>query len=124
MSRYLLSVHMAAGQVREPMSEEDMRRGFEQIDGLEREMRAADALIFSGRLDEPGEARVVRPSNGRVRAIDGPYAETKEQLGGFYIIEAADLDAFLTPVSSALEPSPPHRSEQRERDRTDGRNRR
>ena len=92
MSRYLLSVHMAAGQVREPMSEEDMRRGFEKIDGLEREMRAANALVFSGRLGEPSEARVVRPSNGRVRAIDGPYAETKEQLGGFYIIEAGDLE--------------------------------
>ena len=95
MSRYLLSVHMAAGEVREPMSEEDVRRGFEKITDLEAEMRAADALVFSGRLGEPGEARVVRPSNGRVRAIDGPYAETKEQLGGFYIIEANDLDAAV-----------------------------
>ncbi len=41
------------------------------------------------------KSRVVRPSNGRVRAIDGPYAETKEQLGGFYIIEASDLDAAM-----------------------------
>ena len=95
MSRYLLSVHMAAGQVREPMSDEDMRRGFETIDGLEREMRAVNALVFSGRLGEPSEARVVRPSKGRVRAVDGPYAETKEQLGGFYIIEAGDLDAAM-----------------------------
>jgi hypothetical protein len=95
MSRYLLSVHMAAGQVREAMSEEDMRRGFDRIDGLEREMRAENALVFSGRLTEPSEARVVRPSSGRVRAIDGPYAETKEQLGGFYIIEAGDLDAAV-----------------------------
>ena len=95
MSKYLLSVHMAAGQVREPMSEEDMRRGFERIDGIEREMRAARALVFSGRLSEPSDARVVRPSKGRVRAVDGPYAETKEQLGGFYIIEARDLDAAV-----------------------------
>jgi hypothetical protein len=95
MSRYLLSVHMAAGQVREPMSEEDMRRGFEKINGLEREMRASGTLVFSGRLSEPSEARVVRPSKGRVRAVDGPYAETKEQLGGFYIIEASDLDAAM-----------------------------
>ena len=58
-------------------------------------MRAVNALVFSGRLGEPSEARVVRPSNGRVRAIDGPYAETKEQLGGFYIIEAGDLDAAI-----------------------------
>ena len=95
MSRYLLSVHMAAGQVREPMSEEEVRRGFEKIEGLEREMRAASALVFSGRLSEPSEARVVRSSKGRVRAVDGPYAETKEQLGGFYIIEASNLDAAM-----------------------------
>jgi len=86
---------MAADEVREPMSEEDMRRGYEKIDGLEREMRASSALVFSGRLGVPSEARVVRASNGRVRAIDGPYAETKEQLGGFYIIEAGDLDAAV-----------------------------
>ena len=95
ISRYLLSVHMAEGRVRETMSEEDMRRGSEKIDGLEREMRAANSLVFSGRLGEPSESRVVRPSNGRVRAIDGPYAETKEQIGGFYIIEVSDLDAAM-----------------------------
>jgi len=95
MSKYLLSVHVPAGEVRQPMSEEDMRRGFERIDGLEREMRASSALVFSGRLGKPSEARVVRASNGRVRAIDGPYAETKEQLGGFYIIEAYDLNAAV-----------------------------
>ena len=106
MSRYLLSVHMASDQVREPMSEEDMRQGFERIDDLEREMRAVSALVFSGRLGEPSEARVVRPSNGRVRAIDGPYAETKEQLGGFYIIEASDLEAaveWASKVSLAID---------------------
>jgi hypothetical protein len=77
------------------MSDEDMRHGYERIATLEREMREAQALVYSGRLDEPSRARVVRPSKGRVHATDGPYAETKEHLGGFYIVEAKDLDAAL-----------------------------
>ena len=93
MSHFLLSVHTDS-EPRE-MSDEDMRRGYEQVATLEREMRAADALVYSGRLDEPSQARVVRPSKGRVRATDGPYAETKEHLGGFYIIDAKDLAAAL-----------------------------
>jgi hypothetical protein len=95
MTRYLLSVHTGTAVVREPMTEEEMRRGWEQIGGLEAEMKAANALVFSGRLLEPDGARVVRPSQGRVRTTDGPFAETKEHLGGFYILEARDLDAAL-----------------------------
>jgi hypothetical protein len=58
-------------------------------------MKAARALVFVGRLHGPDSARVVRPSKGRVRTTDGPYAETKEVLGGFYIVEAPDLEAAL-----------------------------
>jgi hypothetical protein len=93
MSHFLLSVHTDS-QPRE-MSDEDMRKGYEQVATLEREMRAEQALVYSGRLDEPSRARVVRPSKGRVRATDGPYAETKEHLGGFYIIDVEDLDAAV-----------------------------
>ena len=95
MSKYLLAVHTSDEVPRQPMTEEEMRRGFAVVDAIEREMRAANALVFSGRLLEPARARVVRPSKGRVKTTDGPYAETKEQIGGFYIIEAADLDAAL-----------------------------
>jgi hypothetical protein len=58
-------------------------------------MKAANALVFSGRLSDPVQARVVRPSRAKVRMTDGPYVETKEQLGGFYIIEAPNLDTAL-----------------------------
>jgi hypothetical protein len=94
MSHFLLAVH-TDDEPREAMTDEDMQRGFERIAALETEMRAADALVYSGRLDAPEQARVVRPSNGRVRTTDGPFVETKEHLGGFYIVEAADLDAAL-----------------------------
>jgi hypothetical protein len=95
MSQYLLSVHMSDEAPRQPMTEEEMRRGFAVVEGIERDMRAANALVFSGRLLEPARARVVRPSRGRVKTTDGPYAETKEHIGGFYIVAAADLDAAL-----------------------------
>lgn len=59
-------------------------------------MNAAGALLFSGRLTEPSKARVVRMARDRVVTTDGPYLETKEILGGFYIIDAEDLDAALS----------------------------
>jgi hypothetical protein len=95
MTKYMLAVHMTDDQPATPMTEEDMRRGFEQVEVLEQEMKAAKALVFSGRLLEPSRARVVRPVRNRIKVIDGPYAETKEHLGGFYIIEATDDDAAL-----------------------------
>jgi hypothetical protein len=95
MSQYLLSVHMSDDEPRPPMTEEEMSRGFALIDGIERDMRAANALVFSGRLLEPGRARVVRPSKGRVKATDGPFAETKEHIAGFYILEAASQETAL-----------------------------
>lgn len=95
MSKYLLSVHMSDEGPSEPMTEEQMRRGFAVVEAIEADMRAANALVFSGRLLEPARARVVRRSRGRIKTTDGPYAETKEQIGGFYIIETADLDAAL-----------------------------
>jgi hypothetical protein len=94
MPKYLLSVH-GTGSAPERMTDEELRRGFEQVGKLETEMKAASALVFSGRLSDPDRARVVRPSRAKVRMTDGPYVETKEQLGGFYIVEAPDLDAAL-----------------------------
>jgi hypothetical protein len=94
MPKYLLSVH-GTGSAPERMTDEEMRRGFERVGALETEMKAANALFFSGRLSDPDRARVVRPSRAKVRITDGPYAETKEQLGGFYILDAPDLDKAL-----------------------------
>lgn len=95
MSKYLLSVHTVEGDVCEPMTDEEMRRSHEQLGTLEREMKSAGAWVFSGRLHEPDTATVVRISEGEVLTTDGPFAESKEHLGGFYVIEADDLDAAL-----------------------------
>jgi hypothetical protein len=72
-----------------------MRQSHEQLGGLEERMKSSGAWVFSGRLHEPYTATVVRMSGGDVLTTDGPFAESKEYLAGFYIIEAEDLDAAL-----------------------------
>lgn len=94
MSQFLLAVH-TSDEPREPMTAEEMARGFAVVGALEAEMHAENALLFSARLLEPTRAKVVRPRRRMGKTTDGPYAETKEHLGGFYIIEAPDLDAAL-----------------------------
>jgi len=95
MAQYLLSVRSVEGEVREPMTEEEMQQSWQQVSILEKEMMSAGAWVFSGRLHEPDTATVVRVANGEVLTTDGPFMESKEYLGGFYIIEAPDLDAAL-----------------------------
>ncbi|MGH2789253.1 MAG: YciI family protein [Actinomycetota bacterium] len=95
MAKYLLSVHSVEGEVGVPPTDEEMQRYMEQIHVLEDEMKSAGAWVFGGALHEPDTATVVRVSNDEVLTTDGPFAESKEHLGGFYIIEAEDLDAAL-----------------------------
>ena len=66
-----------------------------QVDAFNEEMDRAGAWVFGGGLDPASSATVVRAERGEVSMTDGPYAETKEQMGGFWVIEAADLDAAL-----------------------------
>ena len=56
------------------------------------ELRDQGCLIESQQLEAPATAKSVRVRKGRVNVVDGPFAETKEMLGGFNVIEAADLD--------------------------------
>ena len=95
MARYLLSVHTVEGEAREPMTDEELAQSHEQLGVLEAEMHSAGAWVFSGRLHEPDTATVVRVAGGEVVTTDGPFVEAREHLGGFYVIQAADLDAAL-----------------------------
>jgi hypothetical protein len=103
MTRYLLSVHTVEGEARDPMTDEEMQQSYKQVLLIEEEMKSAGAWVFSGRLHEPDTATVVRQSDGDVLTTDGPFAESKEHLGGFYIIEAEDLDAALSWASKVTE---------------------
>jgi hypothetical protein len=95
MTQYLLSAHSVEGEPRAPMTDEEIQQSYKQVRILEEEMKSAGAWLFGGRLHEPGTATVVRVSDGEVLTTDGPFAESREHLGGFYIIEAEDLDAAL-----------------------------
>jgi hypothetical protein len=95
MPRYLLSAFTVEGVTREPMTDDQMQHSWQEIQVLEAEMKSAGAWVFSGRLHDADTATVVRVSEDEVLTTDGPFVEAKEHLGGFYIIEAADLDAAL-----------------------------
>jgi hypothetical protein len=93
MNQYLLSVHMVEG---EPMpSDEDLQKAYKDVDAFNAEVQSAGAWVFGGGLHPADTATVVRVKDGEVLTTDGPFAETKEQLGGFWIINAPDLDAAL-----------------------------
>jgi hypothetical protein len=103
MPKFLLSVHSVEGQAREPMTEEQMKEVGGRVEALEEEMNAEGALVFGGRLEQPDSASVVRVSAGQTLITDGPFAATKEHLGGFYLIDAADRDAALAWASRTAE---------------------
>ncbi|HXW57326.1 MAG TPA: YciI family protein [Candidatus Cybelea sp.] len=68
----------------------------EEIHALNREMQAAGARKFACGLSPANSARSLRrQSDGKVSVTDGPYTETKEHIGGFWVLEAADLDEAL-----------------------------
>jgi hypothetical protein len=59
-------------------------------------MKKAGVMVGADRLQPTTSATTVRVANGKTTVLDGPYAETKEQLGGYYIVDVPDLDAALS----------------------------
>jgi hypothetical protein len=100
MTQYLLSVHMVEG---EPMpSQEAMEKAYADVDAFNNEIQKSGHWVFAGGLHPANTATVVRASaNGDVITTDGPFAETKEQLGGFWVIAASDLDEALALAARA-----------------------
>jgi hypothetical protein len=93
MTQYLLSVwHEGEYPTPDP---EAMKEMFAQVDAFNDELRASGAWVFAGGLQPSSSATVVRSAQGRVSMTDGPFAESREQIGGFWVVELADLDAAL-----------------------------
>ena len=92
MTQYLVAIHRLEGY--DPSTESDaMGR---EIDELNQEMAAEGATVFVGGLGPPSSARSLRREpDGRVLITDGPYLESKEHIGGFWVLEAATLDEAL-----------------------------
>lgn len=94
MTQYLLSVWHDEDYAVD-FSGEDMQRLAAQVGAFNEEVQAAGAWVFAGGLEPAHTATVVRPAGTDTTTTDGPYAESKEVMGGFWVIEAADLDAAL-----------------------------
>ena len=92
MTQYLLSVYQPDGP---PPPSVDLDQITKDLAVLRQEMKDAGAWVFTGGLHPASTATVVRLSDGDVLTTDGPFAEGKEHLGGFTILEAPDLDAAL-----------------------------
>ena len=93
MTMYLLSVHNDGTSPY--ATEEDMERAFAATGVFNEEVRAAGIWVFAGGLEFPDSAKVVRRRVGALERTDGPYLESKEHIGGFWIIEVADMDDAL-----------------------------
>jgi hypothetical protein len=93
MKQYLLSVYHRQGEAQP--SPEEMQVIFKKVDAVNEEIQAKGAWVFGGGLFPPETATVVREKDGDILMTDGPFAESKEQLGGFWVIRAPDLDAAL-----------------------------
>ncbi|PVG84220.1 hypothetical protein DDE18_00835 [Nocardioides gansuensis] len=95
MTQYLLSVHQAEGDDM-PTSMEELQPIFDAVDAFNQKVRDAGAWVFGGGLQGIESATTVDGTgDGAPVVTDGPFAESKEYLGGFWIIEAPDLDAAL-----------------------------
>jgi hypothetical protein len=92
MTQYLLSIYQPDGPLPPPEFLEAVGR---KLHVLNQDLKAAGAWVFSRGLHAPSTATVVRAREHDVLITDGPYVEGKEHIGGFWIIEAKDLDAAL-----------------------------
>lgn len=92
MPQYLVAVHHPIDF--EPASESAETR--RDISTLNVKMRAAGIVVFVGGLDRPSAAKSVRlKPDGGLLVTDGPYIETKEQIGGFWVLDVPDMETAL-----------------------------
>jgi hypothetical protein len=95
MPQYLLSVWHDEPYDDIDFTSPEMQRRAAQVSEFNASLDTAGAWVFGVGLRPASSATVVRATDGAISMTDGPYAETKEQMGGFWIVEAADLDAAL-----------------------------
>ena len=86
---------ICAEKVMEQLPEADAEKHFEEYREFTDSIRSSGHFIGCNRLLPPQAATTVRVRQGRVSISDGPYVETKEQLGGYYLIEARDLNKAI-----------------------------
>jgi hypothetical protein len=78
------------------LSQSEQQQGIAAYAAYGEALRAAGAIKGSNRLQPTSVATTVRNTNGKTQVLDGPYVDSKEQLGGYYLIDVPDLDAALS----------------------------
>ncbi len=92
---YLLMLHSEeAGW--DQMTKEQQQQGYAAYMAYTDALKQAGALRGSNRLRPSANSTTVRVANGKPQVLDGPYVESKEQIGGYYLIDVADLDAAIS----------------------------
>jgi hypothetical protein len=89
VAQFLLSVWGVEGEDNYA-TPEAMQAAFGAVDALNQEIQQAGAWVFAGGLHPAETASVIRVRGGGVMSTDGPFAESKEQLGGFWVIDVPD----------------------------------
>jgi len=92
--RYMLLIYQDE-KIRERMSDQDRAAIFKEYGEFTESIRRSGALLAGDPLQSTSTATTVRGKNGKPITTDGPFAETKEQLGGYYMVEAKDLDEAI-----------------------------
>jgi hypothetical protein len=78
------------------LTKDEQERGVAAYTAYTEALKAAGVFKGTSRLGPTSAATTVRMANGKAQVLDGPYADTKEQLAGYYLIEVPDLDAALS----------------------------
>jgi hypothetical protein len=90
---------ICAAKVMEQMPEADAARHYEEYVQFTEAIRRSGHFVSCNRLLPPQTATTVRVRNGKISTTDGPFVETREQLGGYYLIEAADMNDAIEVAS-------------------------
>jgi hypothetical protein len=93
--QYLLMIHSNEAAMA-TARQEDVQAVSAAFMAYTKALREADVWRGGERLHPASSGAIVRTKDGKTSVVNGPYAEAKEQLGGYYLIEAADLDAAIT----------------------------
>ncbi len=93
--QYILMIYSSEGAWSQ-MSPAEQEQGVAAYNAYTEALKKAGVLAGANRLQDSSATTTVRVANGKPRVLNGPYVDSKEQLGGYYLIEVADLDAAIS----------------------------
>jgi hypothetical protein len=86
---------ICAERVMEQLSQAEAKQHYQEYAAFTDDIKRSGHFVGANRLLPPATATTIRVRNGKVSTTDGPFVETKEQLGGYYVIEASDLNEAI-----------------------------